>query len=142
MSFLDRSVKTRSRQAFGQGFARAKDIARAAGRIAFEEAMTWDVFRWIVVTLLLLILILMFLVYSGTEHATAVSQHDPNTTDFDSVSAEINEPPKEARVEISATPSPDRSGLRQLLAQRDVVPAVGSIKPPSVPLPTRAPKGR
>jgi len=142
MSFLDRSEKTRSRHASGQGFAKAKDIARAAGRIAVEEAMTWDVFRWIVVTLLLLNLIFVFLVYSGTEHVAALSQHDPNTRDVDPVSAEINERLKEARVEISATPSPDRSGLRQRLAQGDLVPATGSLEPPSVPLPTRAPKGR
>jgi hypothetical protein len=142
MSFSDRSEKTRSCHASGQGFAKAKEMARAAGRIAVEEAMTWDVFRWIVVTLLLLILIFMFLVYSGTEHVTALSQHDPNTREVDSASAEIEKPLKEARVQISATPSPDRSGLRQLLAQGDLVPAIGSIEPSSVPLPTRAPKGR
>lgn len=119
--------------AFNHSVVKAKDVARAAGKIVGEEAMTWDVFRWIVIVLLVLNMIL--LVYGGTSPQVTArpKDHDSYASDeLHSLRAEVHE----LAAELNAL----RFGMRLAPSQTEPEPTTGSIGMPSIPLPTKSPR--
>jgi hypothetical protein len=130
---MDSNNNLGARHAFDQRLAQAREIARAAGKIVAEEAMTWDVFRWTVIVLLVLNFILLVYVGTGSQVTAMHKYHDNYASDeLDSLRAEVNE----VAAELTAV----RFGLRLPAPQMEPEPTTGSIGTPSIPLPTRSPR--
>jgi hypothetical protein len=115
---MESDKATEARRAFNR-LARAKEIGRSAIEITAEEAMTWDVFRWMVIVLLVLNLILTLFLYSGASEQLA-----------------------EAKAELTADIVAAQFGLRQAPSQMQSEPTTDSIDMPSTPMPAKSPRRR
>lgn len=118
----------RAWRAFDHRVGKAKEIARAAGQIVAEEAMTWDLFRWTVIVLLVLNFIL--LAYDGSKSDRRRDHHGYASDELSSLRAEMSE----MAAELAAV------RFHQYAPQEETEPTTGSIGTPSIPLPTRSPR--
>jgi hypothetical protein len=131
---------TRAQRAFKERLAQAKEIGRVAGKIAVEEAMAWDVFRWIAIVLLVLNLLLILLVYGATFQETA-QDGDNYASELAALRTELSEQFAEAKAELTADIVAAQFGLQEPTSQAEPEPT-GSIRTPSIPVPSRSPRRR
>ena len=124
--------------------AQAKATARVASELAVKEAMTWDVFRWVVVVLLAANLLASLLLYSGirSEIASLKQDREASANQLADLRAEVDEKIKKANAELSGDLAAAHSGLLKELRKANATP--NRSTPPqaptqSVPLPTRTP---
>lgn len=132
---MESENSTSPRRAFKERLAQVSEVGRAAGKIAAEEAMTWDLFRWTVVVLLSLILIFILLVYNAGPQEVA---SDQNASEIASLRTELSEQLAQAKAELAADVVATQFGLRQPPSQTEPEPT-GSIDAPTIPVPARSP---
>ncbi len=102
-----------------------------AAKIAVEEAMAWDVFRWTVIVLLVLNF-LTVLLYSAQDRGNYAGE-------LAALRTELSEQLTEAKADMVADMVAAQFGLRQPTSQAAQEPT-GSIKTPPIPVPQRAPR--
>ncbi len=129
-----------ARKAFKR-LVQAKQIGRSAIEIAVEEAMTWDVFRWTVIVLLVLNFIFTSLFYSGASPQLTAQDRLDYASELGALRAELKEQLAQATEEMAADLVAVRFGLRQPVPQMESEPTTtGSIEMPSVPRPAKSPR--
>ena len=129
----------------GQRFTgRAMELSRAVLKIVSEDVRTWDVFRWIVIVLLALNLMLLIVLVGGLRSEIAELKQDRGTSakDLAGVSKEIGD----TRAALTQAITDTRSGLQGDIAkisakldarvQQQPKPAA----PPTAPKPGAKPK--
>jgi hypothetical protein len=128
--------------------AQAKDVLRAAGKIAAAEAMTWDVFRWTVVTLLVANLLLFLILYSRLR--SEISSMEQDRADYKSqvtgFRGEVDKKIAGANAKFTKALAAMQVELRDTKASLSrPTPQLAPEQPihsetQAVPMPTRAPR--
>ena len=138
----------KAQSALATRLAQAKDVVRAAGKIAAAEAMTWDVFRWTVVVLLLANLLLILILYSGLSSEIASVEQDraTYTSQVTALRGEVDEKIAGAKAEFTQALAAMQAELRDTkgrlsrptpqLAPEQSIPS----ETQAVPMPIRAPR--
>lgn len=131
-----------------QRLARANEIARAAGKLAAEEAMTWDVFRWAVIVLLVANLILILILHSGIRGETVSMEHGAGyASQLTTLRADVDGQIAEVKAELAQDLAAMQSELRQAKAglkrptpqvRPELQPIPEKMQP--IPMPTRSPR--
>ena len=117
--------------------AQAREIGRSAIEIAAEEAMTWDVFRWTVVILLLLNLSLSL--FGGGSQAVVQDVNDQKSA-LAALRTELNDQLVKAKAEMEASLVAAQFELRQPPSHTKSEPT-GSVEvPPAIPMPAKSPR--
>lgn len=117
--------------------AQAREIGRSAIEIAAEEAMTWDVFRWTVVILLLLNLSLSL--FGGGSQAVVQDANDQKSA-LAALRTELNDQLVKTKAEMEASLVAAQFGLRQPPSHTKSEPT-GSVEvPPAIPMPAKSPR--
>jgi hypothetical protein len=123
---------------------RAVELSRAVLKIVSEDVRTWDVFRWIVIVLLALNLLLLILLVGGLRSEIAELKQDRGTSaeDLAGVSKEVGD----TKTALTKAMTDMRSGLQGDIAkisakldarvQQQPKPAA----PPAAPKPGAKPK--
>ena len=100
----------------GQRFmVKAADFSRAVVKIVAEDVRTWDVFRWIVIVLLALNLLLLISLAGGTRSEIAELKQERNA-DAEQVSR-VSKDITDTRAALSQAISDMRSGLQGDIAK-------------------------
>ena len=129
--------------------ARANEIVRAAGKLAAEEAMSWDVFRWAVIVLLVANLFLILILYSGVRGETVSMEQDAGyaASQLTALRADVDGQIAELKAKLAEDLAAMQSELRQAKAglnrltpqvQPELQPIPEKIQP--IPMPTRSPR--
>jgi len=123
--------------------ASAKEIAQLAPRIIAQEAMTWDVFRWVVVVLLAVNILLTLILSggSGSETDQIRKNQEAYAAQLNDLRAEIDQKIGKAKAELSGDIAAAQAGLMDQLRKATAVTRSRAPSGP-VPLPTRAPDRR
>lgn len=135
MSPMESGRATESPRAFHR-LTQAKKIGRSAIEIAAEEAMTWDVFRWTVIVLLVLNSLLCLF---GGEPRQSVQAPTDTANELAALRTELNQQLAATKAEMEANLVAAQFGLRASSAIESE-PTTGTIKMPSVPLPAKSPR--
>jgi hypothetical protein len=123
---------------------RAMELSRAVLKIVSEDVRTWDVFRWIVIVLLALNLMLLIVLVGGLRSEIAELKQDRGTSakDLAGVSKEIGD----TRAALTQAITDTRSGLQgdiaKISAKLDarVQQQPKPTAPPAAPKPGAKPK--
>ena len=118
----------------------AKKTTQLAFKIAAEEAMSWDVFRWAVITLLAFNIVLSLLLYGGaqSEIAALKRERDDYATQLAELRAEVDQKIAKAKTQLSGDIAAARSRLMNEL-RKARAPSQPQPSTQAIPLPTRAP---
>jgi hypothetical protein len=132
---------------------RAKDIAnktREAGSVALMEIASWDFFRWAVIALLAVNLLVMMLLLGGLRSSLAELKANATPTPAVDVGAEIAKQMADVKATLSQAIADVQSGLqgdiakinakidasaRAQAAPKPVQPAAPAPKPQAAPKP-------
>ena len=123
-----------------------REIARTAGKLAAEEAMTWDVFRWTVVALLVANLFLSLILYSGIKSEIATMEQDraAYTSQLTTLRADVDTQIAEAKAgltqDLAAMQSDLKEQLRKAMATLSRPTPQRATEPHPVPMPTKSPR--
>lgn len=132
---MESDKATEAPRAFNR-LTQAKEIGRSAIEIAAEEAMTWDVFRWAVIVLLVLNSLLVL--FGGGPRQSAQSPGD-TANELAALRTELNQQLAETKAEMAADLVAAQFGLRASSAAESE-PTTGTIEMPSVPMPAKSPR--
>lgn len=117
--------------------AQAREIGRSAIEIAAEEAMTWDVFRWTVVILLLLNLSLSL--FGGGSQAVVQDANDQKNA-LAALRTELNDQLVKTKAEMEASLVAAQFGLRQPPSHTKSEPTRSVEVPPAIPMAAKSPR--
>jgi hypothetical protein len=142
-----------SQRALNARLAQAGTIARAVGKLAREEAMAWDLFRWVVVGLLVINLLLSLILYSGIrsgiasieqERADYASQLATLSTEVDAkiagASAGFARDLAAMQSDLTKKLRSPTAPFRRPTPERLQKPQIVAPEMQMVPLPTRSPR--
>jgi hypothetical protein len=95
-----------ARQVLTKKLAQTNKVVRAAGKLAAEEAMTWDVFRWAVIVLLVLNLLLILVLHGGNRGETVSVEHGAgHEAQLTALRADVDGQIAEVKAELAQEPS-------------------------------------
>jgi len=135
ISLMESDKATDAPRAFKR-LTRAKEIGRSAIEIAAEEAMTWDVFRWTVIVLLVLNSLLVL--FGGGSGQSALLPSDA-AHELAALRTELNQQLAATKAEMEANLVAAQFGLRASSAT-ELEPMTGTIEMLSVPMPAKSPR--
>jgi hypothetical protein len=137
-----------ARQVLTKKLAQANKVIRAAGKLAAEEAMTWDVFRWAVIVLLVLNLLLILVLHGGNRGETVSVEHGAgHEAQLTALRADVDGQIAEVKAELAQDLAAIQSELRHAKARLnrptpqirpDFQPIPEKMQP--IPMPTRSPR--
>jgi hypothetical protein len=137
-----------ARQVLTKKLAQTNKVVRAAGKLAAEEAMTWDVFRWAVIVLLVLNLLLILVLHGGNRGETVSVEHGAgHEAQLTALRADVDGQIAEVKAELAQDLAAIQSELRHAKAELsrpmpqvrpELQPVPEEMQP--IPLPTRSPR--
>jgi len=128
--------------------AQATQVVRAASKLAAEEAVTWDVFRWAVIGLLVANLFLVLILHGGSGgEPVSKEQSAGYANQLTALRADMDAQIADVKAELAQDLAAMQSELRQAKAavnrptphiQPELQPVSEQMQP--VPMPTRSPR--
>ena len=137
-----------ARQVLTKRLVQANKVVRAAGKLAAEEAMTWDVFRWAVIVLLVANLFLILILHGGIRGEAVSAEHGADyASQLTALRADVDGQIAELKAELAQDLAAMQSELRHAKAavnrptpqiRPELQPISEQMQP--VPMPTRSPR--
>ena len=137
-----------AQHALTKRLAQANKVARAAGKLAAEEAVTWDVFRWAVIVLLVANLFLILILHGGIRGETVSKEQSAGyASQLTALRADMDRQIAEVKAESAQDLAAMQSELRQ--AKAELSRPTPQVRPElqrtpeqmqPVPMPTRSPR--